>query len=210
MGMIKIPNNDSVFKAALNSSNNTVWVGSGPVPAGLNTALGAFGNCAAGNVTKDYSAGTGYVYIENLTLVNGNGFRRLNLYKGTIPTQANIDAMYKTYYNSSAALPRYADQLVEFTLGAATITGSNITIPINSAVSNQGGTATWFMLWSSTTGSSAFPPYANMLLGTQVLIGSVSDLNGSGDMKIATTTIVNNVLYKLPSLTFPTKTKFSW
>lgn len=113
----------------------------------------------------------------------GAGPGQLEIYSGTRPA------------NPEAAVPGGAVLLVEFELAdpafaAPTMVGSTATANANAVAAVNGlanGTATWFRIVDSD--------------GVAKIDGSVTDQTGTGDLKLATTTIVAGVPVTVVALT---------
>ncbi len=124
----------------------------------------------------------------------GNGFRdtktRFYIMKGTIPTQGELDAAGANF--------RSADRLVflnSSTIGDSltTVSGNVITLTYHEASATATATATWFY-WDGDTNESASTPLSRV-------VGSISDLNGNGDLKMTDINIIGGNVYGIGPVT---------
>lgn len=217
MGVMKIPNNAAVFQAAMNS-NSISWQGGTPYVAGMTLGGSSIGQGLGSMNSIVLYGDNGYVGAWNVTNYNsGRGISpvisRALICRNAIPTQAEIDAYTNTYY-SAAAIPRLADVILEYTFPNTNnpVVGNVLTMPMSPTVAKISATATWFMVLTSTNvnwagGGSGAGGWATI---TQAIVGTVSDTAGNGDLKLVTTNLVANSLYKLPAISIPLPTKFSW
>lgn len=134
------------------------------------------------------------------SLQTGNDTTGLHLFKGALPTQAQVDTI-TTSVIALTSLFRYSDLLVSFISSGWDLatSGSQLRIPLNSGVARASGTASWFMLYTSY-GSK--PAYA--------MIGSVDLVGSESAIQLATVDIVAGRLYKFPVFNFNFTTSFSW
>ena len=128
-------------------------------------------------------------------------FRGLMLYKGTMPTQSELDALDGTAYATLASSFRYADLLIQFApTSAPSYVNDTALFTFVPAAPIQAGTATWFLFGafnnSGTTDNHVY------------ICGSVGTTGA--DLNILTTTLTAGQLYRFPQfgLQLPKKLVF--
>jgi hypothetical protein len=127
--------------------------------------------------------------------------RGLLLYKGTMPTQAELDAIEGTAYATLAGSFRYADLLVQMAPTVApSYTNDLAQFTLSPATPIQSGTASWFIFGVFNNSGTA---------DNHVYIcGSVG--TSAADLVVVTTTITSGTLYRLPQFSFQMPKKFSY
>ena len=118
---------------------------------------------------------------------------RLEIFKGTVPTPEQIKNAA-----SGLNLNRAADSLIIINgldlIPTANIVKNTIKIAQSTfANANATGTATWFMMWSGISGSSA-------TINSTCLVGDISDLSGNGALRIQNVNIVAGTPYSLHAM----------
>ena len=110
--------------------------------------------------------------ISNGATVPTNG---IHMYKGTMPTQNQLDAMSTVSYTTLASLPRYSDLLIAFPCTSTPIISTKyILVTSNQALALQTGGATWFMIFASSAA----------LNGSFAIAGTVSMYGMGGDLEM--------------------------
>lgn len=141
---------------------------------------------------------TAYSIISLLTNPAPNGF---HIYQGALPTQAQLDAMSNAaVYTNLNTLPRYNDMLFYAKPTSSSMVNASWQISIPPATALKTGTASWFMLFAQYAGQ----------LGNNAVVGSLSAIGGAGDIEITTLNFNAGSMYKLPQISIPFPTKFSW
>jgi len=139
-----------------------------------------------------YSAAP-YSNISSGDGLNGNfasGAMWLRLYKGTIPTRTELDAM------TSLSAFRTADYILGFSTTCTKSNPNTTTIKFSWATSSFGtinaeGTATWFSLGSNDN-NWKFP----------VLVGSVGSKGSGADLEVKKTNILSSDLWLCTELLY--------
>ncbi len=123
-----------------------------------------------------------------------NGFKdsgtRFYIMKGTIPTQGQLNAAGSNF--------RSADRLVFLNAGTVgdtltTVSGSVITLTYHEASAIATATATWFY-WDGDASQPATQALSRV-------VGTISDLNGNGDLKMTDINIVSGNIYGIGPVT---------
>lgn len=133
---------------------------------------------------------------------------RLHVFKGALPSQADIDGfVYDTDSWNASSLTRSSDLLmlpitsINFTYSTS---ANTITHPFNlSDPATQSGTMTWFA-WEFP-GS---PGGASLIQGRttypNIMIGSIGLAGSGADMIVSDLEVVEGVRYQFPQITIPT------
>lgn len=152
---------------------------------------------------------------------NGAGYRKgLYLCKGTPPSAADVaqwgycttntsseqitQPWYLIQSVSSMNVFRYTDVLVGFGINSASLVSNTIALTLAQATASATGTATWFCLY-------AVPGYnSNQSAHTYpfIIAGTVSTVNGGGDVEVPNVAITSGNIYKLPQ--FELKLPFNY
>lgn len=131
-------------------------------------------------------------YLSQLTAGGING---LHLYKGSIPSQSELDAIDAATLEE---LPRNSDLLCLLSVRSYEYTPSNVSVTLHAAKAIRSGVIGWYMLYS--TGAS----------GPQAIAGTVSEHGQGGAVELLSTSLNAGHYCKLPKMSLGIKTKFSW
>jgi hypothetical protein len=127
--------------------------------------------------------------------------RGLMLFKGTPPTQAELDAVDTTVYASLASSFRYADLLIQFApTTAPSYVNDSALFSLVPASPIQSGTATWFIFGVfNNSGTTDNHVYINGTVGTT-----------GADLNVVTTTLTAGQLYRFPQFAFQMPKKLAF
>lgn len=128
----------------------------------------------------------------------GSAYNRLIVYKGVIPTQAELLAF------PQASVPRLTDILINYSAINLFEAFENFKIKIKSTAytaATASGEATWFAFVQGDTGSDR---------ARSIAMGTVSGLGGAGELKISDTNIIsgNSYIVKPMEIILPYKFDF--
>lgn len=168
--------------------------------ASINTLLKTAG--APANAMAGFTATAKGLYSDIIRMYNaGIPVRGLMLFKGTPPTQAELDAVDGNVYATLAASFRYADLLVQFApVVAPNFVNDQAIFTLPPATPIQAGTATWFIF-------GVF----NAIAGTENHVYMMGTVGTSGaDLNMLTTTINAGVLYRFPQFALQVPKKYSF
>lgn len=147
-----------------------------------------------GSIAADGSISSSNALAVSGKLLNAT-YSRVTLYQGAFPTQAVIDSWDSS---SQSVDPRDADALINFTATSCSLLNRNLSIGFNgTANAIRSGTATWFMIKAGSASNI-----------NDVLAGSVTLIDGGGDIELTSTSYVSGTSYKLPQLTLALPSRY--
>lgn len=124
----------------------------------------------------------------------------LRVYKGTPPLASDVTAMTQAYLTGRAS-----DLLIEFNMKGLYDSVTNNTARLKNtdySTAAASGDATWFVLYTNTgtTNSSL----------QKAIVGSVTDMNGNGDLKLLSISMVSGQQYRVQALNFAIPFQFTY
>lgn len=165
----------------------------------LNTMLKTTGAPAAaiGGLTPTAKG----IYADIVRMYNtAIPVRGLMLFKGTPPTQAELDAVDTTTYTSLASSFRYTDMLIQFApTTAPSFVNDQALFTLPPVAPIRAGTATWFIfgVFNNSAG-----------VDNHVYIMGTVATDGSGDLNVLTADIALGQTYRFPQFAFQLPKKF--
>lgn len=145
---------------------------------------------APSNVMGGLSANAKGLYSDIVRMYNtAIPVRGLFLYKGTPPTQAELDALNGTLYTSLATSFRYSDLLINFApINAPTFVENKALFALPATTPIRAGEAAWFIFGVfNNTGTNDNHVFVCGTVGT-----------ANAELNLITTTIELNKLYRFP------------
>ena len=127
--------------------------------------------------------------------------RGLMLFKGTMPTVSELDAIDSTVYSTLASAFRYTDMLIQFAPTTAPSYTNDLTnFSLLPARPLQAGVATWFMFGVFNNNGVADNHF--------YICGTVG--TADSELNLLTTTFSTSQLYRLPQFSFQTPRKLTF
>lgn len=170
------------------------------LPLSGSVESGAFSNHMSLSLYDEYNISGFFRQLKGTSSITPSR-KGLYLYKGTPPTVAEVNAYGATANNANTgtnpATFRATDLLISYTIGALSVSGSQVALTLGSPAATASGTATWFCLAAyngATSTNSSYLYYPNMIIGT------VTPTNGGGDVEIPNVSIISGNIYKMPQL----------
>lgn len=157
---------------------------------------------APANAMAGFTATAKGLYLDIIRMYNSSiPVRGLMLFKGTPPTQAEMDAVDATVYSTLAGSFRYADMLIQFAPTVApNFVNDQAIFSFAPATPIQSGTATWFIFGVfNNSGATDNHVYIMGTVGTS-----------GADLNLLTTTITAGTLYRFPQFAFQVPKKFTF
>lgn len=144
-----------------------------------------------------YGSNSGYFFGVGSASIGGTGgYTGLIIYKGAMPTPAEIAAM------NSSTVPRSADRLVSFNLAGLFQSLTQNVVKLKTTVystATASGEATWFMMYGSSSSNAQFE---QKVFGTVAMSG--------GELNINDTNIVSGQSYIVEPITIALPLEFEW